>query len=113
MQVEEDDWMADHTLAELSLHDEGISVLGIRRDDGRYIGSPTGRYYIRPNDVLLLYGRMSALSALDERHAGPGGDQAHQVAISEQQDVFVTSRLKTKRKHLKTNRIFNLRAIAC
>jgi hypothetical protein len=88
MQVNEGDWMADRTLAELSLRDEGLTVLGIQRDNGRYVGSPTGKYYIRPNDVLLLYGRTSALSALDERRAGPGGDQAHQNAVSEHRDVI-------------------------
>lgn len=87
MQVNEGDWMADRTLAELGLRREGITVLGIQRDHGRYIGSPTGRYYIRPGDVLLLYGRTSVLSALDERRAGVGGELAHQEAVSTQHDV--------------------------
>lgn len=87
MQVNKGDWMADRTLSELGLRREGITVLGIQRDNGRYIGSPTGRYYLRPNDVLLLYGRTSVLSALDERRAGIGGELAHQEAISTQTDV--------------------------
>lgn len=84
MQINEDDWMADQTLGDLGLKDEGITVLAIQRDGGRYIGSPTGSYYIRPGDVLLLYGRRSALSELDERTTGPGGDRAHAAAVSEQ-----------------------------
>jgi uncharacterized membrane protein len=85
MRVQPDDWMADRTLAELELRQEGITVLGIQRENGRYIGSPNGHYYIRPHDVLLLYGRSSVLSDLDERRPGLGGDIEHQAAISKQQ----------------------------
>jgi hypothetical protein len=88
MQVNEGDWMADRTLSDLHLRDEGLTILGIQRDNGRYVGSPTGKYYIRPNDVLLVYGRTSAMSALDERRAGPGGAQAHQDAVSEHRGVI-------------------------
>jgi len=87
MQVNQDDWMADRTLSELGLRREGITVLGIQRDNGRYVGSPTGRYYVRPGDILLLYGRTSMLSSLDERRAGLGGELAHQAAVSNQYDV--------------------------
>ncbi|PSN11761.1 hypothetical protein C7271_24230, partial [filamentous cyanobacterium CCP5] len=49
-----------------------------------YIGTPTGHYYIRPHDVLLVYGHAKALADLDERRSGLSGEMAHQEAISEQ-----------------------------
>jgi len=88
MQVRPDDWMADRTLAQLGLREEGITVLGIQRESGRYIGSPTGHFYVRAHDILLLYGRTSALTSLDERRAGIGGELAHQEAIAEQTSVL-------------------------
>lgn len=42
LHVGRDDWMAERTLAELELRNEGISVLGIERD-GMYLGAPTGQ----------------------------------------------------------------------
>lgn len=82
--VNEDDWLANQTLQQLGLRQEGVFVLGIQRQNGRYIGTPTGHYYIRSHDILLVYGRAKSLSELDERRSGLGGEIAHQEAISEQ-----------------------------
>lgn len=88
LNVSPGDWLANQTLAQLRLRQEGITVLGIQRQDGRYIGAPTGRYYIRAYDTLLLYGRTRILAELDERNSGLGGELAHQAAVSEQASVL-------------------------
>lgn len=36
------DWMAERTLGELGLREEGVAVLGISRTGGRYLGAPVG-----------------------------------------------------------------------
>jgi hypothetical protein len=87
LHVEPDDWLADRTLAELKLRDEGIAVLGITRKNGNYLGTPAGSTKIRPHDSLLLYGRASALENLDERRAGVGGDIEHHEAREEQEQI--------------------------
>lgn len=86
--VEEGDWVAHKTLAELQLNEEGIQVLGIVRPDGTYVGAPTGRTRVLPGDTLILYGRASLLAELDERIQGAAGDRAHKAALAEQQRIL-------------------------
>jgi hypothetical protein len=70
MEVQPGDWVADHTLAELKLRDEGVFVLGIRHGDGSYIGVPRGSHRVAPGDTLVLYGDADRLEELDDRRAG-------------------------------------------
>ncbi|HOJ32088.1 MAG TPA: TrkA C-terminal domain-containing protein [Candidatus Hydrogenedentes bacterium] len=86
-------WMVGKSLSTLRLADEGVQVLGIRRSSGEYVGTPTGTTYIRNGDTLLVYGRADQLVELENRKAGPEGDQEHerrrlqqQAAIEEQQN---------------------------
>lgn len=81
------DWLADRSLADLGLRDEGIVVLGLTRSDGRYLGAPTGRTLIGPGDNLILYGRGDRLRELDHRKHGPAGEQARAAAVREQRQV--------------------------
>lgn len=85
--VEEEDWLANKTLAQLRLRDEGISVLGITRQNGNYIGAPRGSMEIRPGDNLILYGRTDCVSDLDRRRKGSQGDVDHDRAAREQEAV--------------------------
>lgn len=80
--VEEGDWVATKTLAELHLRDENVVVLGIERKDGDYVAAPDGDTRIVPGDQLLLYGHHDQLRELDERR-GESGDRAHQEAVRE------------------------------
>ncbi|HET6795497.1 MAG TPA: TrkA C-terminal domain-containing protein [Acidimicrobiales bacterium] len=82
--VEEGDWVAGRTLADLGLREEGVAVLGITRQDGMFRGAPVGPTLVRPGDVLLLYGRAAILEEVDRRPAGPAGDQAHRTAVEHQ-----------------------------
>jgi len=79
MEVQPGDWVAGHTLAQLKLRDEGVFVLGIRRDDGSYVGVPRGSHRVAPGDTLVLYGDAARLEELDDRRA-PRGEDLHAVA---------------------------------
>lgn len=82
------DWIAERTLAELGLTDEGVIVLSIQREDGSYIGVPRGDTPVLSGDVVILYGRGSNLAELDRRPAGPVGDEAHADAVARQRLVL-------------------------
>jgi hypothetical protein len=81
LKVREGDWVTGHNLVELELHGEGITILGIQRHSGAYIGVPAGTTQILADDVLLVYGRAEAVLALDRRPRGAQGDAAHRLAV--------------------------------
>ncbi len=82
--VEADSWLTEHTLAALSLRDEGVVVLGIERADGSYLGVPKGDARIVVGDILVLYGRSENIAELGHRRRGHSGDAAHEAAVCEQ-----------------------------
>jgi hypothetical protein len=88
LQVEPEDWLANETLQDLKLRDEGVLVLGITREDDSYIGAPKGPTKILPGDILILYGRSTALESLDQRRSGWRGDREHEVAVLEQKEII-------------------------
>ncbi len=88
IQINDGDWLADKTLAELELGSEGVLVLGIQHGDGTYSGTPTGEARIHPGETLLLYGREPLMEELDTRRSGPAGDRAHREAIEAQQALI-------------------------
>lgn len=81
LEVDEGDWIAGRSLADLALSDEGILVLGVYRPGKGYLGAPRGSTMIKPGDTLTLYGPESLLRALAERKAGEDGDRAHEAAV--------------------------------
>lgn len=81
------EWLADRTLADLGLRDEGIVVLGLTRPDGRYLAAPTGGTPVRPGDILVAYGRAEQLRELDDRRTGLDGDAAHAAAVARQESL--------------------------
>ena len=82
--VESDDWLAERSLRELKLADEGVLILGVERGDGSYIGAPRGDAVPSAGDTVLLYGREDVLSNLDQRRSGPEGNWEHHKAIDSQ-----------------------------
>ncbi len=88
LHVENNDWLANKTLAQTRLRDEGVVALAIRRGDGTYIGAPKGEKQILPGDVLVLYGRTFALQQIDQRQCTSAGDQEHQHAVAAQKEVL-------------------------
>lgn len=83
LQVQAQDWLAGRTLLELRLPAEGILVLGIQRDEGVYLGTPTGEMDIHAGDTLVLYGPIHRIEELDQRRRGKQGESAHQNAVVE------------------------------
>lgn len=88
LQVRPHDWIANKTLAESSLWEEGIVVLGIERPDGTYLGAPVGTTKILPGEILILYGRISALKEIDKRKNDKKGDREHQAAVAKQKRII-------------------------
>jgi uncharacterized protein with PhoU and TrkA domain len=96
--VEPQDWLAGNTLMELKLPQEGVLVLGIRREEGTYLGTPTGDMEVRAGDVLVLYGPIHRIEELDQRRKGRRGEAAHQVATEEQDAVVEEQQQQTEEK---------------
>ena len=84
------DWLAGKSIASLNLLEEGVQILGIHRESGDYIGTPTPSTYIRNGDTLVLYGQQTLLDDLEKRRAGEQGDQAHEKWVKEQQSVILS-----------------------
>ncbi|MDP8214297.1 MAG: TrkA C-terminal domain-containing protein [Candidatus Euphemobacter frigidus] len=103
LQVEPQDWLADRSLEEVRLSDEGILVLGITRSDGTYIGAPSPKMKIVANDVLTLYGRVSTFEKLDERRKGAHGDAEHQHAVKEYNNLVKREQVKDPLDHPNLN----------
>lgn len=75
-------WLCSRTLGDLNLRDEGLTVLGIERASGRYIGAPRAATEVLPGDTLIAYGDYDALVELAQRRPGPEGDDMHAEAVA-------------------------------
>lgn len=84
VEVSEGEWLQDKRLDELNLRQEGVTVLGIQREAGGYVGAPKGKTQIRAGDTLLLYGKSKLLRELDFRGPGLQGAAAHRQAVEQQ-----------------------------
>lgn len=72
-------WLANERLGDLDLRAaEGVTILGIVREDGTYIGAPSGDDVLGPGDTIVAYGQEDRLRELTSRMAGD--DAAHQRA---------------------------------
>ena len=87
VRVEEKNWMKNKRLDQLDLSAEGIMVLGIRRENGNYVGAPVGKTVVKEGDILILYGRVKLLRSLERRESGNRGDAEHRDAVSEQEEI--------------------------
>jgi hypothetical protein len=85
LRVQPQDWLANDDLQGLNLTREGVTVLGIHRSNGRYVGAPQSDTRIYPGDTLVLYGRLPVLAELDDRCADLAGEASHHRAIAEQE----------------------------
>ncbi len=81
--VTEDDWLAGRELRELDLPGEGIQVLGVRHEDGSYLGAPAGSTRLEAGDVVVLYGHEDQLTDVGSRPAGDEGEQRHSRSAQE------------------------------
>ena len=88
------DWLVEKTLLQAKLASEGILVLGIERADGTYVGAPRGETLIEVGDALIIYGRQESLEQLDARRAGLDGNLDHMLAVTRQQAVRETEKVR-------------------
>lgn len=99
MHVTAADWLAGKRLEEAALRDEGVVVLALERQGGAFIGAPAGDTKVAAEDTLIVYGRLAALQALDERLEGRRGDREHSEAVAEQQQVEDEERKAAGEEH--------------
>ena len=85
LRVEPGDWLAEETLRDLHLRDEGVVVLGITRANGNWLGAPDGDTVVHAGDTLVVYGRDDRVCELDMRRDDATGDAAHAAAVAEQE----------------------------
>lgn len=83
LQVREGDWIEGQTLEKSNLRNEGISILGIERTNGSYLGVPDSETLIEKDDVLILYGQEKIIKKLDTRKKGSTGDKEHESAMKQ------------------------------
>ncbi|WP_049928775.1 TrkA C-terminal domain-containing protein [Halopiger goleimassiliensis] len=91
--VEEGEWLADERIADLELRSaEGVTILGIEREDGTYIGAPGGEHEIRAGDRVIAYGQYDRLQELadrdeDDRAAHAAAKRAHDRRREHERDI--------------------------
>ena len=89
--VSEGDWLANERLDDLELRShEGVTVLGIRRDDGTYVGAPSGEHEIKPGDTVIAYAQADRLEELVGR--AKGDDAAHEDAKAAHEEMLALER---------------------
>lgn len=93
--IREYSWLADQTIQDLDLIEEGVLVLGVKRAEEEYIGVPPVDLRLRPRDLLVLYGRKNRLRELANR--GSGNREAHEKAMDENKKDVQGQREQTER----------------
>ncbi|TXK73657.1 TrkA C-terminal domain-containing protein [Mesonia sp. HuA40] len=78
LRVDEDSWLTNKSLNQLALRKEGIIVLGIKRKDGQYLGSPNGSSLVKTGDLLTMYGKEEVFLNLNQRKRNLVGELEHQ-----------------------------------
>ncbi|MGQ3719443.1 MULTISPECIES: TrkA C-terminal domain-containing protein [Natrialba] len=83
--VNQDDWLSNNSADEMNLAEEGVLLLGLRRN-GDYIGAPGSDTEIHPGDTVVLYGKEGRLQELSDR--AEGDVDAHEDATEEHKDIL-------------------------
>lgn len=81
LEVQEGEWLADRSLEELDLPDEGVTVLAVRRRGGPFLGAPGGDVVLETGDVVVVYGHRDALRDLAEREGGERGSESRRRSV--------------------------------
>jgi K+/H+ antiporter YhaU regulatory subunit KhtT len=83
--IGENHWMEGETIFRSAIRKEGITVLGITRKNGNYLGVPDGETMIEHGDTLILYGRAETIANLGHRKENTKGDYEHVKKVKVQQ----------------------------
>lgn len=104
--VEPGDWPIGKRLDELRLSHIGVNVLGIRRSNGEFIGSPVGATYVRTGDRLIVYGSRQDVTRFNQSRPEKDGvaayqrlcdDRAPEVAAAEEKRLREEQRRQERR----------------
>jgi K+/H+ antiporter YhaU regulatory subunit KhtT len=104
IQVDEGDWLVGKPLKACYLNEEGVTVLGIIRDDGSYVGVPRSTTEIYAGDTLILYGRSEQLQDLDKRRADMAGEKSHEQAV-DKQNLYMAQQDRQESEHKRKRQI--------
>lgn len=85
LEVGEQEWLADRSLEELQLPDEGVTVLAVRRRSGSFLGAPGGDVVLETGDVLVVYGHRDTLRELAERKGDERGSEGRRRSVDRHQ----------------------------
>lgn len=85
LEVEETDWLVGRSLGQLRLSDIGVTILGIKRADGSFLGAPVGGAFIRAGDTLIAYGVRESIERLDRQRGDADGWEKHQQIVKAKQ----------------------------
>jgi hypothetical protein len=99
--VEENDWLSDRSLAELSLPKEGLFILGINRKNGSYLGIPRHDTHVCSGDTLVIYGRASAIKRINERKKGSLGNFERKLSEKENKKIAKKESIQDKKSEAK------------
>lgn len=77
-------WLENRTIGSAALRQEGITVLGIERSEGNYLGAPRKETEIRKDDTIIVYGKAGLLEKLCNRGSGRSGNQEHERNIADE-----------------------------
>ncbi len=101
--VEDDDWLANKSLASLALPKEGLFILGINRKNGNYLGIPRHDSVICPGDTLVIYGRAIAIRRINARKKGHLGNKERQQSEKENKKIQHHENKADKKSAVKEN----------
>ncbi|AFL79627.1 K+ transport system, NAD-binding component [Aequorivita sublithincola DSM 14238] len=82
--IGENDWLANKTLKDLELRKEGITILGIDRDNEDYFGSPMGDFKLLPNDVVTVYGKAEGIHSIYARKKDFTAEMQHNIYVQKE-----------------------------
>ncbi|MFC6769721.1 TrkA C-terminal domain-containing protein [Natrinema soli] len=91
--VDEGEWLPDERLGDLELRSaEGVTVLGIEREDSTYIGAPSGEHRTHAGDRVITYGQEERLRELVDRGESDGATheaakRAHDRQLDRERDI--------------------------
>ncbi len=91
IEVNDEDWLVGRSLAQLRLADVGVTILGIKRANGAFLGAPVGGASIRDGDTLIVYGVRESIERLDRQRGDVDGWEKHQQVVAAKQDHAQTT----------------------
>lgn len=96
-QVDDDGWMCHRTLQELDLREEGITILGVERENVGYFGSPSGNFKMLPHDKVTIYGKAEGIKSIYSRKKDHYAQSEHQKFVKKEEKRLATDEQKIKK----------------